>query len=75
MLAADPDSYADVPVSKALTTGGGLQMTQQWGWNVSLESWAQDAGKRSALFDWCLQRAENAAEQGRAAEQAEQQRR
>jgi hypothetical protein len=61
VLAVDPDTYSDVPVAKALTGGGGLQLTQQWGWKVSLEKWAEDAVKRKTLFDWALKRAQTAA--------------
>ena len=58
------DSYADVPVCKAITSaGGGLSMTGVWGWNVPLEKWAQDDKKRKDLFDWSLQRAQMAARQ------------
>ena len=41
--------------------GGGLKLSQQWGWNVQLEKWAQDEGKRKELFEWALNRAEMAA--------------
>ena len=63
MIGQDADKYADVPVRKALTGGGGLQMTGMWGWKVGLEKWAQDETKRKALFDWSLQRAQTAARQ------------
>ena len=59
----DPDYYADVPVRKATTGGGGLQLSGMWGWKVKLEEWAQDSDKRKWLFDWSLQRAQAAAKQ------------
>ena len=63
-IARNADVYADVPVAKAAfpgNGGGGLKMSQQWGWNVQLEKWAQDEGKRKELFEWALNRAEMAA--------------
>lgn len=63
LFATSPDTYADVPVSKALTGEGGLIMTGIWGWKVGLEKWAQDETKRKALFEWSLQRAQTAAKQ------------
>ena len=62
-FAVEPDTYADVPVAKAVTGGNGFQMTQQWGWNIGLEKWAEDAEKRKALFEWALKRAQVAAKQ------------
>jgi hypothetical protein len=59
----ESDVYADVPVAKAVTLGGGLKLTQQWGWKVGLEKWAQDPEKRKALFEWALKRAQTAAQQ------------
>jgi hypothetical protein len=64
LVGTDADSYADIPVCKAISSGGGgLSMTGVWGWNVALEKWAQDDNKRKALFDWSLQRAQAAARQ------------
>lgn len=40
---------------------GGLELSQQWGWKVRLERWAEDEEKRRALFEWALRRAEMAA--------------
>jgi hypothetical protein len=60
-IATDPDTYADVPVSKAVTGGSGLFLSQQWGWQVGLEKWAEDATKRKELFEWAIQRAQKAA--------------
>jgi len=63
-IATDADKYADVPVSKAAfpgNLGGGLKLSQQWGWNVGLEKWAQDERKRKQLFEWALRRAVTAA--------------
>lgn len=62
-IATDPDLYADVPVSKAVTGGGGLFLSQQWGWRVGLEKWAEDETRRKALFNWALKRAQTAANQ------------
>ena len=68
VLATKPDKYADVPVFKAAAPGGrvggvpgGLQLSQQWGWKVGLEKWAQNEEKRKQLFEWALQKAETAA--------------
>ena len=36
-------------------------MSQQWGWRVGLEKWAEDEEKRRGLFEWALRRAEMAA--------------
>jgi hypothetical protein len=66
LFATEPDMYADIPVSKAVTTGGGLSMTGAWGWKVGLETWALDDKKRSALFEWSLQRAQEAAKRAQA---------
>jgi hypothetical protein len=63
LFAASPDTYADVPVSKAIAGGGGLIMTGVWGWKVRLEEWAQDETKRKSLFEWSLQRAQTAAKE------------
>jgi hypothetical protein len=65
-IGQDPDTYADIPVRKAQTGGGGLQMTGMWGWKVGLEKWAQDEQKRKQLFEWSLQRAQTAAKQSQA---------
>ena len=62
-IAADPDTYADVPVSKAVSGGGGLVLSQHWGWKVGLEKWAEDETKRKWLFEWALQRAQKTAQQ------------
>ena len=64
LIGTDPDEFADVPVAKAASGGGGLVMTSAWGWKVGLEKWAQDEQKRKALFEWSLQRAQAAAKQG-----------
>ena len=64
LIATDADTYADVPVCKAAAAvngGGGLQLSQQWGWKVGLEKWAQNEEKRKELFEWALGRAETAA--------------
>lgn len=63
-IATDADKYADVPVAKAAfpgNLGGGLKLSQQWGWKVGLERWARDEMKRKDLFEWALKRAETAA--------------
>ena len=65
IAAADPDDYAEIPVATALKGGGGLQLTQNWGSKVTLESWAKDKVKTKGLFDWALNRAQTAAKQGK----------
>jgi len=62
-FATDPDKFADVPVAKAVTAGGGLITTSSWGWKRSLEKWAEDSEKRKSLFEWALRRAQTAAKQ------------
>jgi hypothetical protein len=63
IIAADADDYCDVPVSKAIasSTSGGFFTSQQYGWRVPLEKWAQNENKRKTLFEWALQRAQTAA--------------
>ena len=66
IVAANADSYADVPVSKAVTGGGGLMTSGAYGWKVGLETWAQNEAKRKQLFEWALQKAQTAAKQNSA---------